>query len=177
MIRAPGGSVCFMMFLLWFFRWRSKTFGLLVLLPFKLRLFREPICKIVCFEQCVCLESGQCVSQDMILPKYCFATKSFCQGMILPKYHFATISFCHNIVFAKIWWCQPFIVAHFLGQMSSLIDIYWNYLYPFASQDHPLWVPPSHFSRTMVSTGTITPCKWAKRHPRLRLIFGKCSGS
>ena len=112
-----------MMFLLLFFRWRSKTFGLVVLLPFNLRLFREPICKIVCFEQCVCLESGQCVSHDMILPKYCFATISFCQGMILPKYHFARVSFCHNIVFAKIWWCQPFIVAHFLGQMSSLIDI------------------------------------------------------
>ena len=101
MIRAPGGSVCFMMFLLWFFRWRSKTFGLLVLLPFKLRLFREPICKIVCFEQCVCLESGQCVSQDRILPKYCFATKSFCQGMILPKYHVAKILFCPNTNFPK----------------------------------------------------------------------------
>ena len=101
MIRAPGGSVCFMMFLLLFFRWRSKAFGLAVLLPFKLRLFREPVCKIVCFEQRVCLESGQCVSQDMILPKYCFATISFCQSMILPKYHFAKVLFCHNIILPK----------------------------------------------------------------------------
>ena len=99
-----------------FFRWRCKTFGLVVLLPFKQRLFREPICKIVYFEQCVCWESDQCVSQDMILPKYCFATISFCQNIVLPQYHFAKIWFCQSIMlpkycfakmyFPKILWCQ-----------------------------------------------------------------------
>ena len=170
MIRAPGGSVCFMMFLLWFFRWRSKTFGLVVLLPVKLRLFREPICKIVCFEQCVCLESGQCVSQDTILPKYCFATISFCQSMILPKYHFATILFCHNIilvsfcqsiVFSKIWWCQPFI-AHFLGQMSSLIDIL-KVLVSLCISGSSFVGSTKSLLKDDGSTGTITPCKWVKR--------------
>ena len=91
------GSVCCMVFLLRFFRWKSKV----VLLPFKLRLFREPICKIVCFEQRACLESGQRVSQDVILPKYDFAKISFCQSMILPQYHFAKISVCQNIMLPK----------------------------------------------------------------------------
>ena len=147
------------MFLLLFFWWRSKTFGLVVLLPFKLRLFREPICKIVCFEHCVCLESGQCVSQDMILPKYCLATISFCQSMILPKYHFAKILFCHNIILPKYHFAKVlFLPKYGDANRSSHISwgrclhwlIHWNYEYPFASQDHPLWVPPSHFSRTMV---------------------------
>ena len=98
----------------------------MVLLPFKLRLFREPICKIVCFEQCVCLESGQRVSQDIILPKYFFATISFCQSMILPffcqniilpKYDFAKISFCQSIVlpqyhFAKISFSQNIVMPN-----------------------------------------------------------------
>ena len=90
----------------------------MVLLPFKLRLFREPICKIVCFEQCVCLESGQRVSQDMILPKHFFATISVCQSMILPKYHFAKVLFCHNIIlpkyhFAKISCCQNIVLPKY----------------------------------------------------------------
>ena len=141
MIRAPGGSVCFMVFLLRFFRWRSKV----VLLPFKLRLFREPICKIVCFEQCVCLESGQRVSQDMILPKY----------------DFAKISFCQSIVFAKIWWCQTFI-AHFLGQMPALIDIS-KLLVSLRISGSSFVGSTKSVLKDDGSTGTITPCKWAKR--------------
>ena len=86
-----------MMFLLLFFRWRSKTFGL-VLLPFKLRLFLEPICRTVCFEQCVCLESGQRVSKDIILPKCHFAKISFCQ---MPQNHVAKVLFCQNIIWPK----------------------------------------------------------------------------
>ena len=114
-----------MMFLLWFFRWRSKTFGLVVLLPVKLRLFREPICKIVCFEQCVCLESGQCVSQDMILPKYCFATISFCQSMILPKYHVAKVLFCHNIILPKYHFAKVLFLPKY-GDANRLSHISWG---------------------------------------------------
>ena len=89
MIRAPGGSVCFMMFLLLFFRWRSKTFGLAVLLPVKLRLFREPILLWT-----VCLFG----KRPVCIPRYDFAKILFCHNIILPKYDFAKISFCHNIV-------------------------------------------------------------------------------
>ena len=104
-----------MMFLLLFFRWRSKTFGSVVFLPFNLRLCRAPICKIVCFEQCVCLESGQRVSQAIILPKYQFAKVLLCQSIIVPKYNFAKVLFCHNAIlpkyhFAKVLLCQNIIL-------------------------------------------------------------------
>ena len=215
MIRAPGGSVCFMMFLLWFFRWRSKTFGLVVLLPFKLWLFREPICKIVYFELwTVCLlgKRPMCIPRydfakvlfchNIILPKYDFAKISFCQSLFLPQYHFAKISFCQSIVFAKIWWCQTFI-AHFLGQMPALIDIL-KLLVSLRISGSSFVGSIKSLLKDVGSTGTITPVsglsvslrQWISKktpqtqerarkgrwfqwnhHPRLRLIFGKCSGS
>ena len=117
-----------MMFLLLFFRWRSKTFGLVVFLAFNLRFFRDPICKIVCFEQCVCLESGQRVSQDVILPKYHFAKVLLCQSIILPRYCFATMSFCQNIIlpkycFTKIWFCQNIVMPKYQSWVLPNISL------------------------------------------------------
>ena len=75
------GSVCFMMFLLPFFRQRSKTFGWVIPLPFKLRLLRETICKTFYFEMCHFWNTASVYPkilfcQNIILPKYCYA-KSF----------------------------------------------------------------------------------------------------
>ena len=84
----------------------------MVLLPFNLRLFREPICKIVCFEQCVCLESGQCVSQkpfcqSIVLSRYHFAKIPFCQSIVLLKYHFAKVLFCQNMAMPNVYRTFP----------------------------------------------------------------------
>ena len=98
---------------------------------------------------------------NIILPKYDFAKISFCQSLILPQYHFAKVSFCQSIVFAKIWWCQPFI-AHFLGQMSSLIDIL-KLLVSLCISGSSFVGSTKSFLKDDGSTGTITPCKWAKR--------------
>ena len=111
MIRAPGGSVCFMMFLLLFFRWRSKAFGLAVLLPFKLRLFREPILLWT-----VCLFGKRPVypkiwfCQNIVLPQYHFAKVWFSQNIILPQYCFATISFCQSIILPKYCFFQNMVM-------------------------------------------------------------------
>jgi hypothetical protein len=99
-----------------------------VFLAFNLQFFREPMCKIVCFEQCVCLESGQRVSQAIILPKYQFAKVLLCQSIIVPKSCFATISFCKSIVLpqnhvAKISFCQSIILPtyHFAKVLFAKI--------------------------------------------------------
>ena len=46
-------------------------------------------------EHVSCSEYGQCVSQDIIFPKYFF------QLIVLPKYHFAKVLFCQNITLAN----------------------------------------------------------------------------
>ena len=79
------------------------------------------------------------------------AKVSFCQSIMFPKYQFAKVSFDQSSILrkyqvAKISCCQ--------NTIASLL----------ASQDHPVWVPRIHFSRTMVPLEPSPPVyKWAKR--------------
>ena len=104
--------------------------------------------------------------QSIVLPQYHFAKVWFCQNIILWKSCFATISFFQNIIlpkycFAKIWWCQTFI-AHFLGQMPALIDIL-KLLVSLRISGSSFVGSIKSLLKDGGSTGTITPCKWAKR--------------
>ena len=124
---------------------------------------------------------------------------SFCQTIILSEYFFDRISFCQNIVMSKF---QGLVL-----QNLKLPKVFRKWIASFASQDHPSWAPPSHFSKTMVplepsppvSVLSISLTQWIckkipklnkelseankgrwfqwNHHPRPRLVFATCSVS
>ena len=164
-----------------FFRWRCKTFGLVVLLPFKLWLFREPICKIVYFELWTGCLLGK---RPMCIPRYDFA-----KVLILPQYHFAKILFCRSIIlskydFAKVSCCQSIVLPKFT--CPKYCDAKWSKLslakYQFAticlqndepksSQNNNLGRPHTpHFAQSpgvMVPLGPSSPVIATTSYPNI----------
>ena len=97
MIRAPGGSVCFMMFLLWFSGEDQK--------PLDCWFFCHSNCGYFVnqFAKSFALNSVLFGKRPVCIPRYDFANILFCHNIILPKYdyHVAKVLFCHNIILPK----------------------------------------------------------------------------
>ena len=112
--------------------------------------------------------------RPVCIPRYDFAKILFCHNIILPKYDFAKISFCHNIVLPQY---------HF-GIILPKYCFFQNMVMPTVYRTFPgadvfidilkllvsLCISGSSFvgsTKSLLkddgSTGTITPCKWAKR--------------